>query len=42
MNLEVVTIQDCLDMCEKKGCRVVIEDGKVICFLEFDERRENE
>ena len=32
MNLEVITIQDCLDMYEKKGQSVIINDGKIIAF----------
>lgn len=32
MNLEVITIQDCLHMYEKKGQAVIINDGKVIGF----------
>lgn len=34
MNLEAVTIQDCLDMYEKKGRYAIIEDGGVSCFVE--------
>lgn len=33
MNLENVTIQDCIDMYEKKDKAVVINDGKVIGFI---------
>lgn len=38
MDFNTITIQDCLDMYEEKGFPVVIEDGKVTCFLGFDER----
>lgn len=34
MNLEKVTIQDCIDMYEMKGQTTVINDGKVINFVE--------
>ncbi len=33
MNLEVVTIQDCIDMHEKKSQATIINDGKVIDFI---------
>lgn len=33
MNLEVITIQDCLDMYEKKGQSIIINDGKVVGFI---------
>ena len=32
MNLEVVTIQDCIDMCDLKGYATIINDGKVSGF----------
>lgn len=32
MNLEVITIQDCIDMFEKKGMSVIINDGKIVGF----------
>jgi len=32
MNLEAVTIQDCLDMYEKKGYATVIDDGRISFF----------
>ena len=32
MNLEKVTLQDCIDMHEKKGCVTIINDGKIIQF----------
>lgn len=35
MNLEQVTIQDCLDMQEKLGKAVVLEDGQVTGFVEI-------
>lgn len=33
MNLEAITIQDCLDMYEKKNQVAIINDGKVIGFI---------
>lgn len=33
MNLDVITIQDCLDMYEKKGQVAIINDGKVVGFI---------
>lgn len=33
MNLEVITIQDCIDMYEKKGQATIINDGKVVGFI---------
>lgn len=32
MNLEVITIQDCIDMFELKDQSTIINDGKVIGF----------
>ena len=32
MNLEAVTIQDCLDMYEKKGYATVIDDDRISFF----------
>lgn len=34
MNLETITVQDCLDMYEKKEQATIINDGKVIRFVE--------
>lgn len=34
MNLEEITIEDCIDMYEKKGKAVIINDGKVVGFIE--------
>lgn len=34
MNLSAVTLQDCIDMYEKKGKAVEISDGAVVCFIE--------
>lgn len=34
MNTEIITIEDCLDMYEKKRKAVIINDGKVIGFVE--------
>lgn len=33
MNLNVVTIDDCLDMLQKKGFSAVISNGQVIAFV---------
>lgn len=33
MNYEAITIQDCLDMYEKKNQATIINDGKVIGFI---------
>ena len=33
MNLENITIQDCLYMREKKGQVTIINDGKVVGFV---------
>ncbi len=32
MNLEAITLQDCIDMYEKKGQTVVTSNGEVIGF----------
>lgn len=34
INYEVVTIEDCLINYEKKGKRVIINDGQIIAFVE--------
>lgn len=34
MNLEVATIQDCIDMYDLKNQAVILNDGKVIGFTE--------
>ena len=34
MNLEIVTIEDCLDVYEKKGMTATINDGKLLGFEE--------
>lgn len=33
MNKEIISIQDCLDMYEKKGQSVILNDGKVVRFI---------
>lgn len=33
MNLEAITIQDCLDMYQKKNKAAIINDGEVIDFV---------
>ena len=35
-DLSLVTIEDCLDMREKKGSAVICNDGQVIRFMEED------
>lgn len=40
MNLEAVTIQDCIDMYEKKGLCAIINSGKVVGF-EKEEQEKN-
>lgn len=32
MNKEIITIQDCIEMHEKKNQAVILNDGKVIDF----------
>ena len=32
MNLSIVTIEDCIDMYEKKDATTIINDGQVIGF----------
>lgn len=34
MDFSKITVQDCIDMFEKKDSAVVLNDGKVIEFLE--------
>lgn len=34
MNYEAITIEDCIDMFEKKNCVSIIEDGVVKGFKE--------
>ncbi len=36
MNYEEITIQDCLDMYEKKRQVAIIENGQVIAFEKLD------
>ncbi len=33
MNKDTITLQDCIDMFEKKDMSVVINDGKVVDFI---------
>lgn len=33
MNTEIITVEDCLDMYEKKNKSVIINDGQVIDFI---------
>ncbi len=33
MNLETITLQDCIDMYEKKDKATIINDGKVVDFV---------
>lgn len=34
MNLSAVTLQDCIDLYEKKGKETIINDGAVVCFVQ--------
>lgn len=34
MNLSAVTLEDCIDLYEKKGKETVINDGSVVCFVQ--------
>ena len=38
MNLEMVTVGDCLDNLEKKGRSAVINDGEVVGFEEGEQK----
>lgn len=33
MNMDAITVQDCIDMYQKKGQATVINDGAVVCFI---------
>ena len=37
MNLETVTIEDCLDAYEKRGMTAIINDGKLLGFNEKED-----
>ena len=37
MNIEKITIQDCLDMYEKKRQAVILENGQVVGFAKEQE-----
>lgn len=39
MNLQTVTLQDCLERYEKNGEWVVLNDGKVVCFGKYRKRK---
>ena len=32
IELDEITLEDCIDLCEKKGIATVINDGRVINF----------
>lgn len=36
VNMEVITVQDCIDMYEKKEMITLISDGKIVGF--FDQK----
>lgn len=38
MDKDIVTIEDCIEMQEKKGCSVILENGKVQGFTEKEGR----
>lgn len=41
MNLENITIQDCIDKYEKKGEMIIVNDGKVKGFIKYRKRRKS-
>ena len=34
MNLSAVTVEDCIDLYEKKGKETIINDGEIVGFAE--------
>lgn len=38
MNMEAITLQDCIDNYEMKGQAVVINDGQVLGFEQVEEK----
>ncbi len=38
MNMEAITLQDCIDNYEKKGQAAVINDGQVLGFEQVEEK----
>lgn len=38
MNMKAITLQDCIDMYEKKGQAAVINDGQVLGFEQVEEK----
>ena len=38
MNMKAITLQDCIDMYEKKGQAAVITDGQVLGFEQVEEK----
>lgn len=34
MNLSAVTVEDCIDLYEKKGKETIISDGEIVGFTE--------
>lgn len=38
MNMEVITLQDCIDNYEKKDQAAVINDGQVLGFEQVEEK----
>lgn len=38
MNYDEITIEDCIEMFEKKGMTTVINDGKVVEFVKEDDK----
>lgn len=38
MNMENITVQDCIDMYEKKGQAAFINDGQVLGFEQVEEK----
>lgn len=37
INIEEITIEDCIEMFEKKGCSTIANDGKVVGFVQEKE-----
>lgn len=32
VNVDVITIEDCIDLCDKKGIGIEINDGRIVGF----------
>lgn len=40
MNLEEVTMQDCIEMYARRGKSAIVNDGKLLGFMDVDEEEE--